>query len=306
MATLAAFGRYLPSTVVDNETMSQQVGNPPEWILNVSGIAERRYANETLEEMAIAAGRDCLRALPAASLGMVMLASGSSPRGFPGPAAAVAHALGAENAVALDLPVASAGSLFGLALAAQLAPHYGDILVIAAEKLSPAMQHAQTEPGVRILFGDGAGACLVKAQGNGLRVVDSLLKSDGAYAGDLLMESAGPLRMNGRTVILQAGRRIPNVIEELLQKHSVPAASVRQFLLHQANQNLLDRVADALGVERSLVFSNIRRYGNTSSASLLIAAAEFLEQETMPSGERLVFGAFGAGFHWGALLAEQD
>jgi 3-oxoacyl-[acyl-carrier-protein] synthase-3 len=109
--------------------------------------------------------------------------------------------------------------------------------------------------------------------------------------------------MDGRTVILQASRKLPRVIGEMLERNGLSAADVPVFLMHQANQNLLDAVARALRVPAARFFSNLRAYGNTSSASLLIAAAEWEERGGFRSGIPVVFAAFGAGFHWGAVLA---
>ncbi len=106
--------------------------------------------------------------------------------------------------------------------------------------------------------------------------------------------------MNGLTVILQASRKLPTVIREALDHVGIPPAEVATFLVHQANQNLLVRVAKSLGVPAERVFSNIARYGNTSSASVLIAAAEW-DRQNPPAGP-VVFAAFGAGLHWGALV----
>ena len=238
----------------------------------------------------------------AGELEMVMVASGTSPRNFPGPAVSVAERLGATPTAAIDLPMASAGSLFGLALAARLAR--GPILVIGAEKMSSVVEREPLEKGVAILFGDGAGACVVHPQRGLLKVLDSELCSDGAFAEDLKLEHGQPLAMNGRVVILQASRKIPAAIASVLTRNQRAAAEVPVFLMHQANQNLIDRVAQALGVEPARFYSNIRRYGNTSSASMLIAASEFFAAQQLPPAQPVIFAAFGAGFHWGALLTE--
>jgi 3-oxoacyl-[acyl-carrier-protein] synthase-3 len=108
--------------------------------------------------------------------------------------------------------------------------------------------------------------------------------------------------MNGRSVILHASRKIPAAIRTVLDRNRVAPGDVQAYLLHQANQNLLDKVAAALEVPPERFFSNIRRYGNTSSASMLIAACEWSRAEGFRPGAPTVFAAFGAGFHWGALL----
>jgi 3-oxoacyl-[acyl-carrier-protein] synthase III len=307
LAFLSAFGRYLPARVVPSAEIGARVGSDAEWIFNVSGIEERRFANgETVAEMAAKAAADCLAraGVAATEVGMIIVGSGSAERRFPGPAATVAQQLGATGAVGLDLPMASAGSLFGLSLASRLSSWYENILVIGSEKMSSVVLKEPMERGVAILFGDGAGACLVRKERGFARVVDSEIRTDGAYSEDLRLEFEQPLAMNGRSVIMQASRKIPSVISCLLERNQTEAARVPVYLMHQANQNLIDRVAAALGVESGRFFSNIRRYGNTSSASMLIAASEWFEENSLAAGEPMVFAAFGAGFHWGALLAE--
>jgi 3-oxoacyl-[acyl-carrier-protein] synthase-3 len=295
--------------VVTNEELAPKLDATPQWILDVSGIEQRRFAeeSETVADLAVAAAQDCLHnaGLASTDIGLLIVASGSSERRFPGPAANTAHRLGlAEGVPAIDLPMASAGSLFGLSLASRVASSYGNVLVVGAEKMSTVLLREPLERGVAALFGDGAGACVVSAQQGLARIVDSVLHSDGAFAEDLKLEYGAPLEMNGRSVILQASRKIPAAIAELLERNRVSAAEVEVFLMHQANQNLIDRVAKALGVGQEKFYSNIRRYGNTSSASMLIAAAEWWSGRLVPSRRPICFAAFGAGFHWGALLAE--
>lgn len=305
-AHLHAFGRYLPERVVGNAEMAVRIGKTPEWIESASGILERRWAapGESEADMGAAAARDCLAraGTSAASLGLLIVASGSAARGFPGPASEVAHRLGLDSTPALDVPVASAGGLIGLVLAMRLAEAMGDVLVVAAEKMSALIEAHPPDPNTAMLFGDGAGAALVSARPGPWRLCDAVLHSDGQFRGDLAWDGTSPLRMAGLTVILQAARKLPGAIQELLDRRGASAASIGAYLLHQANLNLLVRVAKALGVAAERVFTNVQRYGNTSSASLLIAASEWADQN--PPAAPVVLAAFGAGFHWGAALAE--
>jgi 3-oxoacyl-[acyl-carrier-protein] synthase-3 len=207
----------------------------------------------------------------------------------------------------MDVPMASAGSLFGLVLASRMAEAVGDVLVIGAEKMSALIEASPLDPNTAILFGDGAGAALVSSRPpldlkkRRLEILDAVLHTDGQFRDDLAWDGNSALRMNGLSVIMQAARKIPAAISEVLARQNVAAADVQAFLLHQANQNLLVRVAKALGAAPEKVISNVARYGNTSSASMLIAASEWAAGNP-PHGD-IVFGAFGAGFHWGALLA---
>lgn len=300
-AYLAGFGRYLPERVVSNTELAERLGKTPEWIENVSGIRERRYAapEEGVIEMGIAAGTDCLKRLgvSGSEVNIVIVASGSGSNGFPGPSAAIAQGLGLGTIPALEVPIASAGSVFGLALAMHLAPIYGNVLLVASEKMSALIGD---DPNTAILFGDGAGAVLITKQPARWRLTDAVLHSDGQYRDALAYDRT--LRMNGKTVLLLAVRKMPEVMQELLARNDMTSAQVDAFLVHQANLNLLARVAITMEVDQRRFFTNIERYGNTSSASMLIAASEW--EETEPDAKSIMFCGFGAGFHWGAVLAQ--
>jgi len=309
MAAILAFGRYLPDRILDNAELAQMLNCDAAGIVDSCGIEERRIAapEESVADLAERASRHCLEkaGVDAGQIGLVILSSGSSERRFPGPASQLAQQLGLAGVPAIDLPFASAGGLFGLALAAQLAPAYGLVLVAAAEKMSGAGLAEPLDRNVAILFGDGAGACVVSSAHGGLEIIDSVLHSDGTYTRDLRLEFTGPVQMSGRSVILQASRRIPAAISEVLGRNGLNQSNVRVFLLHQANSNLTERIAKAMTVPSDRFFSNIRRYGNTSSASLLIAASEWLEQKPPEKGDWACLAAFGAGFHWGAVLVRR-
>lgn len=296
----------VPTRIVTNAEIAARVDRTEEWIESVSGIRERRWAaNETtVADLAVAAAENCLSyvGIDASSLGMIIVASGSARPGFPGPAAEVAARLGLDSIPALDVPMASAGSLFGLVMASQMTAHFGDVLVIGAEKMSAVLEAHPLDPNTAILFGDGAGAALVSARPGRWEIMDSVLHSDGNFRDALAFDWNSPLRMNGLSVILQATRKLPSAIEEVLGRSGMTPKDIGTFLLHQANQNLLMRVAKSLGVPSERVYSNVGHYGNTSSASLLIAAAEWSREN--PLSGPVVFSAFGAGLHWGALLAK--
>ncbi len=310
MPVIRAFGAYLPNGLLTNAVLAAKLGVTASWISEVSGIEERRIAEaETVVDLGVGAGRDCLKnsGLAATDLGLIIVSSGSSERTFPGPAAVVARQLGAAGIPAIDIPIASAGSLFGMALADGLAPHFGTTLVIAAEKMS---RHSLAEPldkNLAILFGDGAGACVIAPDGGagpgGLAILHHVLHSDGSFAEDLKLEPPAPIKMNGLQVIMQASRKLPSAIQEVLSAEAATAASIHTFLLHQANRNLIEKVAKTIGVDAARFYTNIQRYGNTSSASMLIAAAEWHAKAELAPGDTICFAAFGAGFHWGALLA---
>jgi 3-oxoacyl-[acyl-carrier-protein] synthase-3 len=307
LAYLRAFGSYLPTRAVDNAELAAMLSADAVWMLRNTGIEERRFAalDETVCTLGVRAAVDCLEkaGVEAREIGLLLVASGTAERRFPGPAASIGAALGMAGTPAIDLPMASAGSLFGIALAAQLTPVYGNVLVVASEIMSRAVRMEPAFKDTAILFGDGAGACLVSAQKGFARIADSLLLSDGEFAEALTLGLDSPLEMNGRTIILQASRKIPRSILDLLERNGVAPAAVSTFLMHQANLNLITRAAQAVGVPPERFFCNLQRYGNTSSASLLIAAAEWWEAKDGQFPGPVVFAAFGAGLHWGAVLA---
>lgn len=307
MAYIRAFGSYLPERVVDNSEIAAAVGVDADWILRASGITERRYAavDETVSTLAIRAAKDCLSAagVTAEEVGLILVASGSGERRFPGPASAVAAGLGLSGTTAIDLPLASAGSLFALSMASQLAAAYGNVLVIGAEIMSRTVSLTPDGKNTAILFGDGAGACLVSADKGFARIVDSALFTDGNLAESLRLELTGSLQMDGKTIILQAARKLPRVISQVLERNQKASRDVEVFLMHQANRNLIAKVASALDVLEDSFYCNIERYGNTSSASKLIAAAEWWLKSNKRLAGPMVFAAFGAGLNWGALLA---
>lgn len=303
MAFIRGLGAYVPSRIVTNEELASRVGKEAAWIKDVSGIEERRWAESDVpvSQLGLNAAQDCLRraGVEAREVGMIIVSSGSNERRFPGAAAEVAKGLGLTDVPAIDLPAASAGSLFGLALARDLVERYGNILVVGAEKMSAVIDREPMDASTGILFGDGAGACLVSRDTGRLKIIDSLMRSDGSYTEALQLGLQGSLVMNGMTVIMQASRKVPSAIADLLKRNDRAPQSIDWFVMHQANQNLIARIAKAVGVETDKFYSNISRYGNTSSASMLIAASECWEE-----AKSICFAAFGAGFHWGALLAE--
>jgi len=304
MAYLRAFGHYLPDTVVTNDALEARTGRNASTMEKTSGIHERRYAPKgtTVADLGLAAARSCLEkvALTPADIGLILFSSGSSERAFPGPASVLAAKLGLTSTPAIDIPVASAGSLIALAFAADLAPRYGNILIVASEIMSCRISDA--DPDTAILFGDGAGACIVTTSHGFAKIADVSLSTNGNFADALQLAHGGAIQMKGLSVILQASRKIPRSIEDLLTKNNLKPSDVGTYLMHQANLNLIRKVALALAVPEQSFFCNIDRYGNTSSASLLIAASEWHSANptpTPPSG----FAAFGAGFNWGSILA---
>ncbi len=306
MAFLRAFGTCLPDRIVTNEELAPSLGVEPEWIFSQSGIRQRRYACEadTVATLGAAAARDCLASADLApeDIGLILVASGSPDRFCPGPASTIAALLGLNGTPALDLPIASAGSLTALSLASRLAAGLGNILVLGAEIMSRRIEPTPEGRNTAILFGDGAGAALVSPTQGFARIADSCLHTDGNSAEALGVQN-GRIYMEGSVIIRHATRKMPEAMAELLTRNALSAESIGAFLLHQANLNLITRIAQTLKAPVDRFFSNIDRYGNTSSASMLIAAAEWRAAYPAALAAPILFSAFGVGLNWGAVLA---
>src|SRR5271170_2994947 len=184
MSYLLAFGHYLPPESITNADLEKRTGRDAASIEKTSGILERRYAAAELSvaDLGLAAADACLANanLTANDIGLILFSSGSAERAFPGPASVLAAKLGLTATPAIDIPIASAGSLIGIAFAADLAPRYGNVLIVASEIMSRRISDA--DPDTAILFGDGAGACIVSPDQGFATIADVSLSTDGNFA----------------------------------------------------------------------------------------------------------------------------
>ena len=277
MASLAGFGHSLPEGVLTNESLAAEFSVTPEWIVSVCGIQTRRVvaADETVCDLAERASRACLKdaGFTADKLGAIIACTGTPDRQFPGVSAEVQKRLNAPGIPAFDLHLASISGLFGLALANRMCEQWGPTLVVAAETMTRALTMGPRAKETAILFGDGAGACLVTPGDTPMAIQDISIASDATFSEALRMDFGATLQMEGRTIIIHAVRKLARAVAELLEKNSLRVDQVGLFLFHQANLRLLERLMQELKINRSQCFVNIDKYGNTSSASWLIAAS---------------------------------
>lgn len=306
MASILGFGAWLPERVVDNTELAALLGIDAEWILEACGIRERRWAgDESVVDLAEKAARQALSCsgLEPPALGGIIVGTGTPGQQFPGVSAQLQSRLGCPGIPAFDVHLASSGGLVALCLAARLCEHLGPVLVVGAEKMSSIIQLDLAKE-TAILFGDGAGAAVVSPGAGPLEILDAKWGSDGAFAEDLKLDFGAPLHMNGRAVIMQANRKLTSAVQDLLQRNAVDPAEVELFLFHQANLNLLRQIGKTLGIDPAKVPITLDRFGNTSAASVLIAATEAWKDRRFVPGSKSVLAAFGAGFSWGAALLE--
>lgn len=304
-------GAALPQLVLTNDDLAQQVDTSDEWIFTRTGIKERRIMPQTadaLVELAVEAGMQALTSTGIAprELDLILLTS-STPDDLFGSAAQVQQRLGATRSVAFDLTAACSGFVFGLITAAQFIQTgtFRHILVVGADVLSRWVDWQDRR--TCILFGDGAGAVLV-SQGAENNLLGFTMATDGKgyellnlpYDPD--RSGFAPIYMNGREVYRFAVTKVPEAIEAILQTAQQQPQDIDWYILHQANQRIIEAVGERLGVESHRMVSNIAQVGNTSAASIPIALDEYVRAGKIRAGDKIMAVGFGAGLSWGGIL----
>ncbi|HEY1689807.1 MAG TPA: beta-ketoacyl-ACP synthase 3 [Solirubrobacteraceae bacterium] len=307
-AGIVGLGTALPERKVANAELAQALGLSDGWIERRTGIVERRYAapGERVVDLAQRAAEVALldAELDPQELDLVLVATLAADEITPGTAPLLAHALGCVHAAAIDIGAACAGSLAALALGSAWieAGRASNALVVGAEILSRFvnMEDRRTAH----LFGDGAGALVLRAGGAG-RIGPILLDSDGAGAGLIhATREQALLEMDGHETFLQAVHQLHVSTMSVLERAGLALQDVDLFVYHQANSRILGAVADRLGVSRGRVLDCIAQTGNTSAASVPLALAHARENGLLQPGMRIVIGAVGAGLTWGAAVVE--
>lgn len=322
-AHVTGWGMAVPDTVLTNNEISHMVDTSDEWIVEMTGIHERRIANDH-ETTASLATDAALKALELANLDpsaveLIIVSTSSPEHIFPATACLVQDRIGARKAGAFDLSAACTGFIFALNMAAQ-AVRTGSVknaLVIGAETLSRLVNWKDRN--TCILFGDGAGAFVLQPSDVPGGVLSAVMRSDGS-GGDLLSLPAGGSRiptteatvanglhyiqMNGREVFRFATRVMAQATQEAVQLSGNQMEDVKLIIPHQANRRIIESAARQLDISMDRVVVNVGTYGNTSTASIPIATCEALESGRLQSGDKVVFVGFGAGLTWGAALVQ--
>jgi 3-oxoacyl-[acyl-carrier-protein] synthase-3 len=322
-AHIVGWGKYVPSKVVTNDDLSRTVDTNDEWIVSRTGIRERRVAGpkDSAATMGFAAARDALEVagvLPT-DVDLIICATATPEYAFPSTASLIQDALGAAKAGAFDLSAGCSGFVYGLSLASQIIQGGGHriVLVVGTETLSRITNWQ--DRGTCILFGDGAGAAVLKASEEPGGVLSSLVRSDGS-GGDLLIIPGGGshtpasmqsvqqglhyIQMNGREVFRFATRVVDKATREVVEKAGLTLADIQLFVPHQANLRIIKAAARTLELNADRIFVNLERYGNTSSASIPIALCEAVECGRIHPGDKVVVVGFGAGLTWAAAAIE--
>jgi 3-oxoacyl-[acyl-carrier-protein] synthase-3 len=306
---MGAVGMAVPPTVVSNAPIAERLGVDDRWIVERTGISERRVlgAGETLTELATEAARRALAVgdLDPSQLDLVLAATASADHFMPNTAPLVAAALGADHAGAMDVGAACTGFLYAVATAtAQIeSGRARQVLVIGADRLSGWLDPDDRRTAA--LFGDGAGAVLMTATDGPSRVGPTVLRADGARAESIMAHRDDSiLRMEGHDTFKHAVLRLTEVTVQATAAAGLGLEDVDLFVYHQANRRILRSVGQRLGLDPERVVDCVERYGNTSAASIPIALAEASADGRLREGARVLLAAFGSGFTWGGVMVE--
>ena len=296
-------GSYIPPTVWDNDKIAEIVETSDEWIKERTGIATRHIEQELeCSQMAIEAARKALadsekNGITADDIDAVFVSSTSTDKLFPVISCLIQKELNLKNAFCYDLNAACSGFVFAynMAVSYMNTGVIKNALIVGAEKLSNVVDW--TDRGSCILFGDGAGAAVVRAiEGE----PDMVMHSDG-FGGDALMCDVGQrMTMDGQKVFRFAVKAIPSAVEELMAKMNLTDEDVDLYILHQANMRIIESAVKRLKISMDKVPCNIANMGNTSSASVPILLDECKKSGMIREGSRIIMAGFGAGLSYGA------
>jgi 3-oxoacyl-[acyl-carrier-protein] synthase III len=318
-ARLVSTGRFSPERVMTNAELETLVDTNDEWIRTRTGIRERRIADRDTgaADMAAAASRVAMEraGTEPGELDMILLSTATPDRLLPSTACDLQALLGARNAGAYDYATACSGFLYGLSMAEAhiVAGQAETVLVVATEKMSSIVDW--TDRTTCVLFGDGAGAAVVKRAEDGRGILSTFMKSDGTLA-ELLWRPGGgakiPLdiavldershyvKMAGPEVFKSAVRAMCEAAETAMRRAGVTGDDIDLLVPHQANVRIIESTAKYAKMPMDRVFVNVDRYGNMSSASIPVALDEAIEQGRVGAGSLVLMVAFGAGFTWAA------
>lgn len=303
---LLGTGHYVPSNVVTNKDLEKIVDTSDEWIRTRTGIEERRIAEDDMEtsDMAFYAAQDALEKanLKAEDLDMILVATVTPDTPFPSVACMLQDRLGAGKVAAMDVSAACSGFMYGVITAKQFIESnaYQNVLVVGVEKLSKITDWSDRN--TCVLFGDGAGAAVVGPVSEGKGILSFELGSDGSGGKELYQDKETDyLFMNGREVFKFAVRQMPESSVNVVEKAGYNKGDVDYLIPHQANIRIMEAARERLGIAEDKMATSVKRYGNTSSASIPIALSEGVNSGKIKNNDLLVLVGFGGGLTWGAI-----
>jgi 3-oxoacyl-[acyl-carrier-protein] synthase-3 len=320
--SITGIGAYAPDHVITNDDLSKLMDTSDEWIVERTGIRERRVAadDQALSDLALPAARDALEqaGLDAGTVDLIIVATVTPDMAFPSAGAIIADELGSPDAAAYDLSAGCTGFMYAVAqgygmVAAGLARH---ALVVGGDVLSRILDWS--DRGTAVLFGDGAGAVVIERVSEG-GFLGFELGADGSGGSELYLPAGGSrtpasaesvaerkhfVQMNGREVFKFATRVLVSSAEKVLAECGKTVDDVDVYIPHQANVRIIEHAAEKLGIPREKIVINVERYGNTSSGSIPLALADAQADGRLRDGALVLMTGMGAGLTWGSGLIE--
>lgn len=321
-AKISALGCFVPPRVLTNDDLSKMVETNDRWIVERTGIRERHIASPEMatSDMAVEAAKAALasRGIEASDLDAILVCTVTPDMAFPSTACLVQNRLGAKGVWGFDLVAACSGFVYGLTTAAGLVMSgtHRKVLVIGADTMSRILDY--TDRTTCILFGDGAGAVIVEAAGEGeCGYIGHLNEIDGSGGQFLNMPAGGSrlpaseetvakrlhyVKQDGQQVFKFAVRKMYEICEGLLQRHGFSPAEVKLLIPHQANKRIVLATAERLGLADEQIVLNIEKYGNTTAATIPLATRDAIEDGRLKKGDLVLFAVVGAGYTAAASL----
>lgn len=327
---IAGIGHYVPDNVITNKDLEKLMETSDEWIQERTGIRERRFVKPDSDDAPSTMGTKAARiaiknaGLTPGDIDFIVFATLSPDYYFPGPGVMVQEQLGIGEIGALDVRNQCSGFVYGLSVADQFIKTgmYDNVLVIGSELHSGGLDMTTRGRGVSVIFGDGAGAVVLRpAEKSGQGVLSTHLHSEGRHARELAL--IGPSTkhwvdriiqennpedtsyypyMNGNFVFKHAVTRFEEVINEALEKNNTKASDISLLIPHQANLRISQFIQKKMGLRDDQVYNNIMKYGNTTAASIPLAMSEAWQEGRIKEGDLVCLAAFGSGFTWASAL----
>ena len=311
-ARIISTGSYLPKKVLNNFDLEKIVDTTDQWILERTGISERRMADddEFTSDLAYKASLEALNGIDKNTIDMIVVATTTPDRTFPSVATMIQNKLGIKNTCfAYDVQAVCSGFVYALTIVDNFikAGTIKRALVVGAETMSRIVDW--TDRGTCILFGDGAGAVVVEATSESRGILSTSLHSDGQYF-DLLFctggvccgKTTGHLIMEGKEIFKLAVNKMCESIDIALKKANLEYKDINLLIPHQANKRILDGVAKKLGISEDKVIITVNKHGNTSGASIPLALDYAVKNDKIKENDIIVMESLGAGLTWGSII----
>ena len=322
---IKGMGYYVPEQIIDNEYFTNFMDTSDQWIRERTGIEERRFVNNNdgPSDLAIPAVEMALKNanLCVDDIDFIIFATSTPDYYIPGSGCLIQDKMNFKNIGALDIRCQCSGFIYGLSVADQYikAKTYKNILLIAAEVQSTAMDLSNEGRNTAIIFADGAAAAVISSTNGDRGLLSTHLHTDGKYVKELWVEAPSSkmnprldqfilsqkkhfLYMNGKEVFRHAIKRFPEVIYEALDANNLSTKDIDLLIPHQANLRISQAIQKKMNLDDNQIVSNIHKYGNTTAASIPIALCESISNNQLNKGDILVLAAFGSGFSWGSAI----